>query len=100
MGFKADHQSISRFGEQLDTLVGDATKAEGYAEDWLSIGYGEGRMYVTAVNAAQDAKAALAENYKRLAEIQRRAATEVDKAARLYQSTDRDEASRLDRTYG
>lgn len=99
MDFKADHHSINKFGEKLDSLVGDANKAVGYAEDWLSFGYSEGRMYVTAVNAAEEAKTALAENYKRLAAIQRTAAAEVDKAAQLYQRLDREEAERLDRTY-
>lgn len=99
MGFKAEHQSINKFGEQLDTLVSDAKKAGDYVDDWMSFGHGEGRMYVTAVNAAEEAKAVLAENYKRLAEIQRRAATEVDKAAQLYQRTDHEEAARLDRSY-
>ncbi|MHA6803488.1 type VII secretion target [Salinifilum ghardaiensis] len=99
MGFKANHKSIQQFGEELSGLVGDSREAESYAEKWLSFGYSEGRMFITAVEAAENAKQALVENYQRLVEVQRSAASEVDKAAHSYEQMDRGEAARLDNSY-
>ncbi|GAB2749784.1 hypothetical protein GCM10027174_25310 [Salinifilum aidingensis] len=56
MGFKANHKSIQQFGEELNGLVGDSREAESYTEKWLSFGYSEGRMFIAAVEAAENAK--------------------------------------------
>lgn len=99
MGFKANHKSIEHFSERLDKLTGDAHSAESYVEQWLSFGYADGGIFLTVVETAEDAKQALLTNYQRLAEMQRSAAAEVDKAAVLYTRTDQDEAARLDNSY-
>ncbi len=99
MGFKANHKSIQHFSERLNDLTSDSRAAESYSEKWLSFGYSEGRMFATAVEAAEDAKQALVDNYQRLAEVQRSAASEVDKAANSYEQMDRGEAERLDNSY-
>ncbi|WP_243789971.1 type VII secretion target [Saccharopolyspora gloriosae] len=99
MGFTADPKSIGDFAGGLGERVSDANKAVDYVEEWISFGYSEGRMFVTAVEAAEDAKAALAANYRKLAELQRTASSEVDKAAQFYRDTDSDQAERLDRSY-
>ncbi len=99
VGFKADPKGIADFASGLGERVADAGKAVDYVEDWISFGYAEGRMFATAVEAAEDAKAALTANYRKLAELQRAASSEVDKAAQFYRDTDREQAERLDRSY-
>ncbi|GAB3543781.1 hypothetical protein GCM10027444_02840 [Actinopolyspora lacussalsi] len=99
MGFRANRESIQEFGERMNGLVSDSQAAESYAKKWLSFGYSEGRMFFTAVEAAENARNALVANYQRLAEVQRSSSSEVDKAAHLYEQMDRDAAARLDNSY-
>jgi len=98
-GFKADAQVIGAFGEQTQTLGTDSTTAKTYAEDHLDIGHADTRIFATIASAAADAKQTLSDNYARLATIAQTAAGELDKAALMYQNTDRTEAERLDATY-
>ncbi|WP_269756663.1 type VII secretion target [Amycolatopsis aidingensis] len=99
MDFKAEPGTIRKFGERMDELVADANAATTYAEDHLQITGADTRIFATVAGAASDAKAALSENYQRLAKIQQTAATELDKAAAMYQETDDAKAERLDSTY-
>jgi hypothetical protein len=98
-GFKADAGAIGAFGDSMQALKTDASSAKTYAEDHLDIGHADTRIFATIAGAAADAKQALSENYARLAAIQEAAASELDKAALMYQNTDAAEAERLDRTY-
>lgn len=98
-GFKADANIIRVFGEDLNELVTDASKAKSYAEDHLQVSRGESGIFQTIVGVLDDARETLGNNYERLRELQESAATEVDKAAVMYGETDQNEAERLDRTY-
>ncbi|MBK1783521.1 type VII secretion target [Prauserella cavernicola] len=98
-GFKAEPKMITTFGEELDGLVTDANAAKTYTEDHLSISAGDAGIFQTVVGVVEDAKAALTENYERLAKLQQSAASEVDKAAMMYADTERAEAERIDSTY-
>lgn len=99
MGFEANHKSIGTFSEKMDGLVVDANAAKVYAEDWLSIGGSEARIFATIAGAAEEAKTILSDNYNRLAQIQGAAALELDKAAGMYDDTENAEAARMDATY-
>ncbi|SDP94518.1 Excreted virulence factor EspC, type VII ESX diderm [Actinopolyspora xinjiangensis] len=99
MNFRVNPESVQGFSERLNSLVDDSRIAQSYCEEWLSFGYSEGRMFIAAVEAAEDAKRSLVSNYQRLAEVQRSAAAQVEKAANLYEQTDRGEAARLDSSY-
>ncbi|GAB3497462.1 type VII secretion target [Amycolatopsis cihanbeyliensis] len=99
MGFKAEPGGIRKFSERMDELVVDANSAKTYAEDNLEITGADARIFATVAGAASDAKDTLSENYQRLAKIQQTAATELDKAATMYQETDDAKAERLDNTY-
>lgn len=89
MGFKVEPGSIRKFSERMDGMVADANSAKTYAEDHLGIDGGDARIFATIAGAASDAKAALSENYERLAKIQQTASGELDRAATMYQETDR-----------
>ncbi|WP_433871079.1 type VII secretion target [Saccharopolyspora sp. CA-218241] len=97
--FKADPASIGEFGVKLEGMTGDAEQAKAYVDKWISFGYSEGRMFATAVEAAEEARTMLTENYRKLAEVQRGAAEEVGRTAKFYERTDREQAERLDRSY-
>ncbi|WP_211212997.1 type VII secretion target [Actinopolyspora mortivallis] len=99
MSFKANPDSIESFGTKLGELANDSNKAASYVEEWLEISGSDSRMYVTAASAAENARTALVDNYEKLKKLQNEAATEIDKAAALYERLDREEASRLDRSY-
>lgn len=98
-GFKAEPEAIGVFGEDMQALNGDANSAKTYAEDHLDVGHEDTRIFATIAGAASDARQALSDNYSRLAAIQAAAAVELDKAALMYDNTDRAEAERLDGTY-
>lgn len=98
-GFKAEAGIIQDFSEAIGDLVVDANAARTYAEDHLDIAGSDARIFATVAGAAADARAVLSENYRRLAQIQSAAATELDKAALMYDDTDRAEAARIDATY-
>ncbi|CAM2947863.1 type VII secretion target [Saccharomonospora xinjiangensis] len=99
MGFKAESGSIRQFGERIDELKAEAKAAQVYAEDHLTIDGGDARMYATVAGVASDVRALLSENYEKLAKIMQVAAVELDKAAAMYEETDRAKAERLDSTY-
>lgn len=99
MGFTVEPASITKLSEKIDALSTDARAAQVYSEDHLKIDGGDARMYVTAASAASDASALLSENYERLVKIVQAAAVELDKAATMYEETDREKAERLDSTY-
>lgn len=99
MGFTAEPTSIRAFSERVDQLVVDANSAKTYAEDHLNIDGSDARIFATIAGAAAEVKAALSENYERLAKIQQTAAVELDKAATMYAETDAASAERLDNTY-
>jgi len=99
LGFTAEPTSIRAFSERVDQLVVDANSARTYAEDHLDIGGGDARIFATIAGAAAEVRAALSENYERLAKIQQTAAVELDKAATMYQETDEANAEHLDNTY-
>lgn len=98
-GFKADDKSIGKFGEEMGGLVDDADTAKAYVDTWLDLGFSEARIFATIANTAADVKAALAENYTRLATVQKTAAGELGKAAAMYRKTDDERAEALDKTY-
>lgn len=52
MDFKANHKGIQQFAKKLSDLIGDSWEAESYAEEWLSFGYSEGRMFINGRAAA------------------------------------------------
>ncbi|GAB1691689.1 type VII secretion target [Krasilnikovia sp. M28-CT-15] len=99
MSFKANPQGIREFGAQIGGLTDDSGAAVTYVHSWLGIGYAEGRMFATVVEAATNAREKLTANYQRLGALTTASATELDKAARHYETTDRAAAERLDRTY-
>lgn len=99
MNFKANHKSIQHLSERLNNLISDSRAAESYSEKWLSFGHSESGIFFSAAAAAENAKQSLVSNYQRLAEVQRSAASEADKAAHSYEQMDRDEAARLDNSY-
>ena len=98
-GFKADPEAIGAFADDMQALNTDANSAKTYAEDHLDIGHADTRIFATIAGAASDARQALSDIYSRLATIQAAAASELDKAALMYENTDRAEAERLDGTY-
>ncbi|OLT43786.1 hypothetical protein BJF85_21145 [Saccharomonospora sp. CUA-673] len=65
----------------------------------MQAGRGESGIFQTIVGVLDDARGALRNNYERLRKLQDSAATEVDKAAMLYDSEDKAEAERMDNTY-
>ncbi|NYH78856.1 antirestriction protein ArdC [Actinopolyspora biskrensis] len=99
MSFKAEPDSIKSFGERLSELANESNKAAAYVEEWLKIDGEDSRMYFTAASAAENARNTLTDNYDKLKKIQNEAATEIDKAASLYQRLDQEEARKLDRSY-
>ncbi|MER7113988.1 hypothetical protein ABT332_05805 [Saccharomonospora azurea] len=98
-GFHSGAREYHELSEKIDALSTDARAAQVYSEDHLKIDGGDARMYVTAASAASDASAFLSENYERLVKIVQAAAVELDKAATMYEETDREKAERLDSTY-
>lgn len=99
MSFKADPAGIREFGSTVGGLTDDANAAKGYVQQWLGIGYAEGRMFFTVVQAAENARQQLDQLYGRLATITSASATEIGKVAHYYETTDAAAAERLDRTY-
>jgi hypothetical protein len=99
VSFTADHDAIRGFGRAVDDLGADAATAKGYAERHLSIGYGEGRMFFTVVETANDVKAALADNYRLLQALATGSAGQLGRAADYYRDTDEDSAARVDASY-
>ena len=99
MSFKADPAGIREFGDTIGGLTDDAGAAVRYAQQWLDLGYAEGRMFFTVVQAATGARQALEQLYNRLGTLTTASATELRKAAHFYETTDAAAAERLDRTY-
>lgn len=99
MSFHANHAQIKAFGGHVKGLSDDAEAAISYVNKHLSIGYDEGRMFVTVVECAESVREALRENYKHLSEVAQNSGTELEKAATYYQTTDRAAAARVDATY-
>ncbi|RZU52223.1 hypothetical protein EV385_4070 [Krasilnikovia cinnamomea] len=99
MSFSADDEAIRRFGETLAGLTDDASRADGYARDALSIGYNDGRMFFTVVETATTVRETLTAQYKQLAKLIDASAIEIDKTANSYRDTDQASAARLDATY-
>ncbi|OZM70047.1 hypothetical protein CFN78_27335 [Amycolatopsis antarctica] len=98
-GFEADAKVIGEFGEKLDGLGSDAKEAKTYAEDYLQASRGESGIFQTIVGVLDDARETLGNNYERLRKLQEAAATEVDRAAMMYDDTDKAAAERIDGTY-
>ena len=99
MSFKADPAGIREFGDTIGGLTDDANGAARYATQWLNLGYAEARMFFSVVQAADGARAALDRLYGRLSTLTTASATELQKAAHFYETTDAAAAERLDRTY-
>lgn len=99
MPFKADPQGIREFGDTVGGLTDDANAAVRYAQQWLDLGYAEGRMFLTVVQAATDVRQALERLYGRLGTLTAASATELGKAAHYYETTDAAAAERMDRAY-
>ena len=99
MSFKADHTGIREFGTAVGDLTDDADSAGRYVQQWLGIGYAEGRMFFTVVEAVSNAREQLQQLYGRLSTLTSASAREVNKAAHYYQTTDAAAAERLDRTH-
>lgn len=99
MSFKADPAGIREFSTVVSGLTDDAQAANGYVGQWLGIGYAEGRMFFTVVQAATNAREALQQLYTRLGTLSAASAEELDRAVRFYETTDAAAAERLDRTY-
>ncbi|HEY0700927.1 MAG TPA: type VII secretion target [Micromonospora sp.] len=99
MSFKADPNGIREFGDTVGGLTDDAGSAVNYVHQWLNLGFAEGRIFFTVVQAANDARDALDKLYSRLGTITSASAEELRKAAKYYENTDHAAAERLDRTY-
>lgn len=99
MSFKADPAGIREFSDIIGGLTDDAGAASRYAGQWLGIGYAEGRMFFSVVEAATNARQALEQLYTRLGTLTSASAQELDRAVRFYETTDAAAAERLDRTY-
>lgn len=99
MSFKAEPAGIREFSDLVGGLTDDAQAAKQYAGKWLGIGYAEGRMFFSVVQAATNARESLERLYGRLATLTSASAEELDRAAHFYETTDAAVAERLDRTY-
>lgn len=97
--FEADHGQIKNFGTHVGDLSDDADDAVRYVDRHLGIGYNEGRMFATVVEAAESVRNALRENYVHLSTVALRSGHELTLAGNFYQNTDRAAEERLDRTY-
>lgn len=99
MSFTVKHDEVRKFGHNVGNLSADADKATGYTQDHLSIDYGDGRMFFTVAQTANEVRAALEANYKQLSRLVDGCEIEVTKAANLYRDTDDAAAARADAAY-
>lgn len=99
MSFKAEPAGIRDFSDLVGGLTDDAHAAKRYVGQWLGLGYAEGRMFFSVVQAATNARESLQQLYGRLATLSAASADELDRAVRFYETTDAAVAERLDRTY-
>lgn len=99
MSFKADPPSIRDFGSAIGELADDADQARRYAEQWLGIGYSEGRIFATVVEQATAVREALVENYQKLQTLVETSREELTRAADHYDQTDFSVLERMDSTY-
>jgi hypothetical protein len=100
MSFKADPGAIRMLGSGVTDLAGDAEQARTYANQWLGIGFSEGRLFIQVVQQATAVREALQDNYEHLASLMVAAGAELRRAADHYEQTDLQEQARLDTTYG
>ncbi len=99
MSFSVEPDYVRAFARKLEFLGAEAPEAASYVGQHLDIGYSEARLFATIANACRDAREALEANYKGLEQLANESATEVAKAATMYEAIDEREARRLDSLY-
>ncbi|MQA85805.1 MAG: hypothetical protein GEV03_14590 [Streptosporangiales bacterium] len=97
--FLARPEAIDAFANQVGGLEDDTGTAKNYVHQHLSIDYGDARMFFTVAQACNDVKDAVVSSLNRLGTICNASAQELHKSAKMYRTTDKEEAARLDKTY-
>jgi hypothetical protein len=95
VSFEAKPGTIRAFGQEVRALSSDADAARDYAQQWLGLGYSEGRMFATVVETAESVRSALTRSYSRLGELASASSTELARSADHYEASDESAASRL-----
>jgi hypothetical protein len=91
---------IDRFAARLGELSEQSRQALDYLNQWLAIDYGDGRIFVTAVEAASSIRDSLSDTYRTLERLNLDASSELSRTAQMYRATENATAFELDRTYG
>lgn len=99
MSFAVDPDYVRAFAKKLETLSEEAPRAATYVSKHLDIGYSEARLFATIANACNTAREVLESNYSGLERVAHESANEVAAAATVYETTDNEEARRLDALY-
>ncbi|MFD3592193.1 type VII secretion target [Nocardia sp. NPDC058640] len=98
---EVDPSQLEEFASKLRTLATDHEQATPYAQQWLNIDESAGGAFLPSVSGTvqqllQDLKA----NFATLGTVTSTAASELDKSATMYRTTDYATAAALDKTYG
>ncbi|SEM15127.1 type VII secretion target [Rhodococcus maanshanensis] len=91
---------IDRFAARMGELSEQSRQALDYLNRWLAIDYGDGRIFVTAVEAASSIRDSLSDTYRTLERLNSDASSELRRTAQMYRATENVTAFELDRTYG
>ncbi|MDH6680568.1 hypothetical protein M2284_004797 [Rhodococcus sp. LBL1] len=94
-----DPNDVDAFAKSVAELSAQADAARQYAEQWTSIGYNEGRMFVPVVEKLSGLHDVLSANYRRMSQLSADAANELTRAATMYRATDDASHDRIESTY-
>lgn len=98
MSFRADPESIDRFGRSLADLSDDPLRAVDYVNTWVPVTSEVARMFGQVTATAEQVRLALVVRYSQLHRVVADSSAEVHRAAESYRATDAAEAARLDAT--
>lgn len=90
---------VDAFARHVSDLSTQADAARRYAEEWTSIGYAEGRMFVPVVEKLSGLHDLLSENFRRMSQLSADAANELTRAAAMYRASDGASRDRIEATY-
>lgn len=99
---EVDPDEVDKFAASLKKLADENVDAIAYIDKWLRVDntvWGDGGLIRVGLGAISEAYDKLKPNYETLGNLSEAAATELTAVAQMYRTTDRTNATALDRTY-